>query len=460
MELAAPAKELLPVIVNEGVLEREASKSPCVVPLVVTSTKPDFYKQWPLLPAFEKAGLPCAVMNTGQHFDPLLGHGLDEFGIRERIAIDLQIRGNLSEKTSEVVAKLAMVGNYLRGKFSGKKFLPIVHGDTHAAGIVPLGWMFATNGKSAQNEAGLRAWQPSFRNRRDARRFLADQRDARKWAVNRTEPFPEQYDTFIGGAACHYHFAPVELNKDSLMREGYPEKNIAVVGNSVVEAMRDVSRRKRSGSVFDEHPALEKGEWIRVDIHRRENLLPGRFAAILSGMRRLVGAGKKVVFIEMTANKFAIDSLGLAGEIAKLKGETGFLYTGLWKEYGSVVEFLRSAHCEAELTDSGSMQEELNELQGPACLTCRFSTDRPESVFEGRNNLVIPPISGEYVEKAVHAALCGSLLARKGKRLYGNAPSRKIAAFLRKRLEEDTFEWAHERAGVAYPAGDDGTRFL
>ena len=454
MELVNPvnAREILPVWINLPVLERECAKGD-FVPLIVTSTKPDFYKQAPLFPAFEKRGLPSVALHTGQHFDSLLGHGLDEFGIRERIGIDLRVRGGLSEKTSEVVTKLSQVSKFLSEKFPGKTFLPIVHGDTHAAGIVPLGWMFATNQKCAQNEAGLRSMQPSFKNVKNHGKFFSGQLNEKSWSLNRTEPFPEQFDTFIGGAACHYHFAPVSLNKESLVREGYLGENIPVVGNSVVEAFRLAGKKRPEKSVFADYPVLEKGEWIRVDIHRRENLLPGRFLAIIGAVKRLVKDGRNVIFIEMNANKFAIDRLGLSGEIEKLKEEGNFLYTGLWREYGSVVEFLKSGNCRAELTDSGSMQEELNELKKPLSITCRFSTDRPETVFSAGTNIIAPPISADYLHSFVSWILSGERadrLVSKGRRLYGKTPSRKIADFLYRRRKDPVFEWAHDRPGVKY----------
>ncbi|PSQ47343.1 UDP-N-acetyl glucosamine 2-epimerase, partial [Halobacteriales archaeon SW_6_65_15] len=39
---------------------------------VVTATKPDFYKQAPLVTAADDAGLPCFVLHTGQHYDDVL----------------------------------------------------------------------------------------------------------------------------------------------------------------------------------------------------------------------------------------------------------------------------------------------------------------------------------------------------------------------------------------------------
>lgn len=76
------------------------------------------------------------------------------------------------------------------------------------------------------------------------------------WSLNRTETFPEQYDTFVGSAASLYHFSPTEVNRDHLVREGYPESvagddRIPVVGNSVVDAIEMKSETEDDESVFD-----------------------------------------------------------------------------------------------------------------------------------------------------------------------------------------------------------------
>jgi UDP-N-acetylglucosamine 2-epimerase len=38
-------------------------------------------------------------------------------------------------------------------------------------------------------------------------------------------------------AGTQWFFAPTELNKENLIREGYPEESIHVVGNLVVDAI-------------------------------------------------------------------------------------------------------------------------------------------------------------------------------------------------------------------------------
>ncbi len=121
----------------------------------------------------------------------------------------------------------------------------------------------------------------------DIENFITDQ-ISKKWFITREEPFPEQIDTWICSSGTKFFFAPTNLNKKHLIREGYPEEDIYVVGNTVVDAIRLKRRNKPNQSIFDIYPKLESGNWIRMDIHRRENLTTHRFNAIIGGLVDLI----------------------------------------------------------------------------------------------------------------------------------------------------------------------------
>jgi UDP-N-acetylglucosamine 2-epimerase (non-hydrolysing) len=431
---------------------------------VVTATKPDFYKQAPLIPAADERDLPCFVLHTGQHYDDLLGHGLAEYGIEDRVAADLGIRGDLSEKTAQVMTRIKRFAEVLDDRYPETTVLPIVHGDTLAAAVVPQAWMFATNRLVAHNEAGLRGMAPvSLDPDADPETVVARQWDG-DWERNRAEPFPEQYDTFVGSAASLYHFAPTALNRDHLRDEGYPEAvdgrdRIPVVGNSVVDAIEMKKDADLEESVFDVYPALEeRDDWIRVDVHRRANLLPERFESIVDAVVGLVESGHNVNFVELNATEVALREYGLREKLVRLAEENdNFLFTGLWKKHAHVYEFLESGQCFAELTDSGSMQEELNYIDEAICLTARFNTDRPETVFDANTNLLVPPISGRFVRETVEYVYEDDRTRERmteGPNLYGSDVGDRIVEFLAERRDERPFEWAHEREGY----GSDASR--
>lgn len=441
--------------IHEDRLERVLYGSRFAI-AVVTATKPDFYKQAPVVVAAKERGLPCFVVHTGQHYDDVLGHGLAEYDLEPHIGVDMGIRGGLSEKSADLLTRTKTLSEYLEERFPETTVLPIVHGDTHAAGIFPQAWAFATNQFVAHNEAGLRGMMPSFDNVGDPEAFVVDQFEG-DWTLNRAEPFPEQYDTFVGSAASIYQFAPVPLNRQHLVNEGYPSdvdgvERIPVVGNSIVDAIEMKRDHDLDTSIFDIYPVLEaRDDWIRVDIHRRANLLPERFTSIVDGVIRLVEDGYNVNFVELNATKEALEYYGYRDELLSLhEDHENFLFTGLWKKHAHVYEFLTSGQCFAEYTDSGSMQEELNVIDEALCLTARFNTDRPETVMDAESNLLVPPISDDLVHDTIEYIYETDSLRDRlatNEHLYGENVGRNIVDFLDDRRTDQVFEWASTRAG-------------
>jgi UDP-N-acetylglucosamine 2-epimerase len=453
----------LPIEINKKILTQafenaRALRSRLIA--IVIGTKPDFYKQAPLIREAIDNDIPAIVIDTGQHFDDLLGFGIKEFSIDDYVACNLKIRGDLVEKASDLIIKFAKFGRICKMRFPSVSVMPIVHGDTLVAGITPLAWAFGLGQKVAQNEAGLRSMAPvaikdlrvnSEPSHQDIESF-ADRQFNGKWFLAREEPYPEQIDTWICSAGTQYFFAPTELNKQNLIREGYPEDSIHVVGNSIVDAINLKRREKPYQSIFDLYPRVEVGEWIRVDIHRRENLTKVRFSAIIDGMTELVKLGYKVLFIKLNATQHALNAYGLSAKLDKLADSypDNFIQTPLWKEYGHVIEFLDSGHCWAELTDSGSMQEELMYFPNVLSLTVRLNTDRPETIFQGKGNILVPPINRVWITKFVKAARSerlGALLKNK-RPMYGQPGqvSKNITKIIKDHIiKEDDNPWFHHR---------------
>lgn len=464
------ARSLLPIQILDRLplIFSQARKKNSPVLSIVTGTKPDFYKQAPLVLEAARQKLPVFVINTGQHFDEVLGFGIEEFELEGYVGCNLQIRGDLLEKASEMIIKFGYFGRYCRKHFRTDSHLPIVHGDTIVAGTAPLAWVFGMGQKVGQNEAGLRSMSPqtirtlkvsSGPTRSDVETFIHSQFEG-KWFLAREEPFPEQIDTWVCSAGTQFFFAPTQLNKDNLVREGYPEDFVYVVGNSVVDAIGIKRSRKPQQSIFDLYPQLEQGEWVRADIHRRENLTPKRFASIMGAIFELITTtDQKVVLVMLNATAAALSSYGLDEKLQKLADQypDRFLITPLWKEYAQVIEFLDSGHCWAEMTDSGSMQEELLYFPKVMSLTVRLNTDRPETVLEAKSNILVPPLSPSWIvaiTKEAHrrGSELGIQLSHK-KQLYGKPGevSKKIVGIIKREFERgdaNFYPWLHQRLGL------------
>jgi UDP-N-acetylglucosamine 2-epimerase len=289
--------------------------------------------------------------------------------------------------------------------------------------------------------------------------FIADQFEG-EWFLAREEPFPEQIDTWICSAGTKYFFAPTQLNKDNLVREGYPEELIYVVGNSVVDAIDIKRKQKPAESIFDIYPKLENGKWIRMDIHRRENLTRHRFNSIINGLINLIERTEhRVVLVMLNATASALKAYNLEDKLNNLSIDfpDKFVITPLWREYGHVIEFLDSGHCWAEMTDSGSMQEELLYFPEVLSLTVRLNTDRPETIFEAKSNILIPPVNPAWITSIVREAFNkreGLGLNLKNKKpIYGNPGnvSRNIVSIIKKEFENGNasfYPWLHQRINL------------
>ncbi len=451
----------LPIRINQELLEAAfaaAKKTSNRVLTIIPPTKPCFYKLFSVWQEAKTEGLPHILLHSGQHYDNQIGFGLKEFGYDKALAIDLQIRGDLSQKSAELFSKLKEIALFIEKRWPDSALVPFVSGDTLSAGIIPIAWSFATNQKSFHTEAGLRSMSPEFflsfdeKKNMDIRLFVEKQFDDKR-ILNRSEPFPEQIDTFIAESASQYFFTGHKINEKHLIREGYTKENIFTFGNTVVDAISSIKKGGSAESIFSLYPELSRGEWLRVDFHHRGNLTERRLKAIIGSIIDLVKYGKNIVLIELNSTKKALEYYNLRKKLIDLsQNKKNFLFTPLWQKYSQVIEFIESKNCWAIMTDSGSLQEETNEMQKP-CLTLRFNTDRPETVMDAHSNILVPPISKEFILKVVNYIYDNSDLRKKmsrSKKIYGEKVAKKIIPKIKDLFKSDApmFEWAHEELKI------------
>jgi UDP-N-acetylglucosamine 2-epimerase (non-hydrolysing) len=158
-----------------------------------------------------------------------------------------------------------------------------------------------------------------------------------------------------------------------------------------------------------------------------------RLGAVLGGIARFGDLGGRVLLIATNAFRSAVQEYGMTDVLAGLERKHGVLVQGIWPSYLDVVEFMRSERCLALFTDSGGLQEEAHVL-GVPCITCRFSTDRPETVAEGASNVLLPPAGETLIARGLEALLdAESQRVWPGLRsptLYGERVGEQIARLL------------------------------
>lgn len=395
------------------------------VHLVMIATKPDIIKQAPIYLELKKRGELVLLGHTGQHYDFNLSGGLEEeFGLKPDF--NLNIRGALHEKVGQIIIRLGDILGKI--KELGKIAVPYVHGDTTTAMAASnAGWCqgFA----SVHVEAGIRTLTPlvTLRQAQDDkgqfdferwREFLMQREN---WERGSIEPYPEQFNTRTTEPATGFYAAPVELDREFLLSEGFRADRIQVVGNSVADAIQLMLKQVPTSTIFERYPLLLQG-FIRFCIHRRENCASReRFTAIFEAMETLVNEGENVLLISLFQTKAAIEEFGLAERLVAMTKKSNFILSDVWPYYTDVIAAMQKATVCA--TDSGSMQEEMNIL-GIPCVTLRFGSDRAETILSGAN-VIAPPVESEVIAKIIRSAKNHPEM-KKVANLYGENVSEKI----------------------------------
>lgn len=426
----------------------DIKSAPKHIHLVMIATKPDIIKQAPIYLELKQRGEYVLLGHTGQHYDFNLSGGLiEEFGVTPDF--NLNIEGSLHKKTAQIIDRLGDIFEEMR-KLE-KIAIPYVHGDTLTA-MAASNAGFANEFASVHVEAGIRTLTPKKEVFTEALRnfdwndYYQKLQDKNNWERGSIEPYPEQFNTRCAETATGLHCAPVELDREFMIDEGFFEDRIRVVGNTVYDATKIAEANAANSTIFEKYPSLAEGGFVRFCIHRRENTSnKERFVAIFNAMKQMIEAGDKVLLISLYQTETAIDQFGLREEVDRLNDQyETFIYSDVWPFYTDVIAAMKKAACCA--TDSGSMQEEMNIL-GVPCVTLRFGSDRSESILAGAN-VIAPPIDSDLIVKIIRGAMDNEQM-KQVPNLYGEAVSAKIVDEVLEVLKQDgeLFRFEHKRLG-------------
>lgn len=426
-----------------------------IVHIIIVATKPDIVKQGPLYQELKKRGELVVVCHTGQHYDFRYSGGVEkEFGIQ--VDFRLGIEGGLNDKYSQMIDRFGEVLDFLLEK--GKTPIPYIHGDTSTAMAIGLGSILKRVA-CVHVEAGIRTLTPKAS---VYRKFYKKYKEGRfnwneyyqamqkrfNYELGSLEPYPEQINTRMAEAATGFHAAPVELDKKFLLSEGYSASKIAVVGNSVADAVLKSKKEAKKSKFFEEFPALKNGKFIPIFIHRRETCEDKiRFGYMMEAIIELVESGESVMLVSLFAFEAALDRYDYRKEVDRLVDEypDTFIYTQAITYHADMVALMMKSP--VVVVDSGSMQEELNVL-GVPCVTLRFGSDRGESFLAG-SNVPAPPIDSGFIVEIIKGAKNNKKMSAV-KNIYGTNVSRKIVDEVLKRVDPQSglFITEEQRLGL------------
>jgi len=314
---------------------------------IIAGARPNFMKIAPIIKALEErkaegGPLRYRLIHTGQHYDPRMsGDFFEQLGIPAP-DVNLEVgSGTQAEQAAGI-----MVG-YETLLLNARSALCLVVGDvtsTMACAIAAQKLLIPV----AHVEAGIRSGD---------------------WAM------PEEINRMVTDAISNWFFTTSEVANENLRRTGIGSDRIFFVGNTMIDTLLGNMERLRPPAFVAEH-RLEAGGYFVVTLHRPSNVdasvpFSQLLAAIAEGTR-----GLPVIFpVHPRTAKTLRELGGLPASILMVDPQPYLEFNWLVK------------HARAVITDSGGITEETT-VMGVPCMTLRDSTERPETITVGTNELL------------------------------------------------------------------------
>ena len=309
----------------------------------LVGTRPDIIKMSPVIRALENSEADFFVIHSGQHYSLNMDAVFfEELELKKpEYRVDTKEKALPGEQTADMLRGIEKI------LLKEKPKLILVYADlnTTLAGAlaarklhIPIGYI----------EAGLRSDD---------------------WRM------PEEHNRVMVSHISEYLFAPTELTKENLIRDGVRGK-IFVTGNTVVDAVNQNLKLASAKSNILQTLSLSPDNYFLVTCHREGNVdNRDNLKSILQSFKMISQNYKyELIYPIHPRTQRRLEEFGFKFlDAIRLIQPLGYL------------DFLKlEANARLILTDSGGIQEESCVIQVP-CVTLRENTERPETVDVGAN---------------------------------------------------------------------------
>ena len=314
---------------------------------IIAGARPNFMKIAPIIDALKAAAsrggsLRYRLVHTGQHYDKAMSGGFfEQLGIPEP-DVNLEVgSGTQAEQTAAIMVR------YEKVLLAQRSDLCLVVGDvtsTMACSIVARKLGIPV----AHVEGGIRSGD---------------------WSM------PEEINRVVTDSITNWFFTTSAGANQNLLSAGVPDERIFFVGNTMIDTLLKQMPRLQPPTFWVDM-ALQPQQYFVLTLHRPANVdSEQQLLHMLQAISKGTG-GLPVVFPVHPRTAKSLQAL--TGQIPGLHyvDPQGYL------EFNYLVK-----HAKGVITDSGGITEETT-VMGVPCLTLRDSTERPETVTVGTNELI------------------------------------------------------------------------
>ena len=320
---------------------------------IIAGARPNFMKIAPIIKAIIKHNhtgkeISYRLVNTGQHYDKAMsGDFFEQLGIPNP-DVNLECGGgSQAEQTAAIMVK------FEKELMENKPNVVLVVGDVTSTMACTI-----TAKKLCVDvvhvEAGIRSGDMTM---------------------------PEEINRIVTDSICDHFFTTSEIANNNLLAQQVGNERIHFVGNTMIDTLYGNLEKIRKPVFFDDIK-LQSKEYFMLTLHRPSNVDdPEKLKSILDAV---ISSAKSVpvVFAVHPRTKLILNQLNVSYDSLQLIDPQGYL------EFIYLIK-----NCKGIITDSGGITEEATVLDIP-CLTLRNSTERPETVTMGTNELI-----GDDLEK-------------------------------------------------------------